>query len=84
VRVCAGKQAVLRVSLASTCWFALHLLACLLMRSAEDPRVPLHGGWFGWKLLFWLGGLIGAPSGVAAVQCGITEAGCCMGHAMPH
>ncbi|MEW5304282.1 MAG: hypothetical protein WDW36_006903 [Sanguina aurantia] len=49
----------MRVSFANFSFFALHFLLTLCMSSEEDPRVSIHAGFWFWKLLIWIGTLIG-------------------------
>ncbi|KAG2494433.1 hypothetical protein HYH03_007485 [Edaphochlamys debaryana] len=56
---CAGKEVALRVSMANLIFFGAHLLSCLLLTKAGDPRVNLHAGLWVWQVLAWVGSLIG-------------------------
>lgn len=55
-----GYMAVYRVCFAMTSFYILLAIICINVKNSQDPRAKLHNGFWGVKLLVFLGLLIGA------------------------
>ena len=76
--ICGGQEVAVRISFGNFCFFALHMLCLVCIRSEDDPRVELHGSFWLWKALVWAGTIVGfffVPSsalyGYAQVRAGL-------------
>jgi serine incorporator 1/3 len=58
--LCSGKQVALRISFGNFIFFAAHVIVLALLRSPDDARLGIHTGLWVWKLLLWIGALVGA------------------------
>jgi len=73
---CLGNQAVLRISFANLCFFLVHCVSLIGVRSKEDIRLVVHTSLWPLKLLAWGGITVGffmVPSDVVYVYAQIAR-----------